>query len=142
MSSREAQDLADKENLDLVKISPKANPPVCKIMDYGKYKYELTKREKEARKNQKVVDVKEVRLSPNIEAHDLNVKANQATKFLENGDKVKVALRFRGRELTNVSKGQNIIKEFGALLEDVATIEREPRLEGRQMIMYLAPKNA
>ena len=142
MSAREAQKIANSRNLDLVKIAPKAKPPVCKIMDYGKYKYETAKREKEARKNQKVVDVKEIRLSANIEAHDLNVKANQAGRFLKNGDKVKVSLRFRGRELSNTSKGQSVIREFVALLDEVGAVEREARLEGRQLIMILAPKNA
>ncbi|HZK37767.1 MAG TPA: translation initiation factor IF-3 [Clostridia bacterium] len=142
MSAREAQKIANSRNLDLVKIAPKAKPPVCKIMDYGKYKYETAKREKEARKNQKVVDVKEIRLSANIEAHDLNVKANQAGRFLKNGDKVKVSLRFRGRELSNTSKGQSVIREFAALLDEVGAVEREARLEGRQLIMILAPKNA
>jgi len=141
MSAREAQKIANSRNLDLVKIAPKAKPPVCKIMDYGKYKYEMAKREKEARKNQKVVDIKEIRLSANIEAHDLNVKVNQAGRFLKNGDKVKVSLRFRGRELSNTSKGQSVIREFAALLGEVGTVEREARLEGRQLIMIIAPKN-
>lgn len=142
MSAKEAQKIANSRSLDLVKIAPQATPPVCKIMDYGKHKYELAKREKEARKNQKTVDVKEIRLSANIETHDLNVKANQASKFLKNGDKVKVSLRFRGRELSNTSKGQSIIREFATLLEEEGIVEREARLEGRQMIMILAPKNA
>lgn len=142
MSAKEAQKIANSKNLDLVKVAPQAKPPVCKIMDYGKYKYEVAKREKEARKNQKTVDIKEIRLSANIEAHDLNVKANQASRFLKNGDKVKVSLRFRGRELSNTSKGQSVIREFATLLEEVGAIEREARLEGRQMIMILAPKNA
>ncbi|HZX21426.1 MAG TPA: translation initiation factor IF-3 [Clostridia bacterium] len=142
MSAKEAQKIANSKNLDLVKVAPQAKPPVCKIMDYGKYKYEVAKREKEARKNQKTVDVKEIRLSANIEAHDLNVKASQASRFLKNGDKVKVSLRFRGRELSNTSKGQSVIREFATLLEEVGAIEREARLEGRQMIMILAPKNA
>lgn len=142
MSAREAQKIANSKNLDLVKVAPQAKPPVCKIMDYGKYKYEMAKREKEAKKNQKIVDVKEIRLSANIEAHDLNVKANQAGKFLTNGDKVKVSLRFRGRELSNTGKGQSVVMQFAALLEEVSVVEREARLEGRQMIMILAPKNA
>ena len=140
MSAREAQKIANSKNLDLVKIAPKARPPVCKIMDYGKYKYELAKREKEARKSQKTVNVKEIRLSANIETHDLNVKANQASRFLKNGDKVKVSLRFRGRELSNTSKGKSVIKEFATLLEEAGVVEREARLEGRQMIMILAPR--
>ncbi|WP_083757157.1 translation initiation factor IF-3 [Alkaliphilus oremlandii] len=142
MSAKDAQKLANGKNLDLVKIAPQANPPVCKIMDFGKYKYELSKKEKEARKNQKIVDVKEVRLSPSIESHDLSVKANNASKFLKNGDKVKVTMKFRGRELANTTKGQTIIKQFASILEEVSTVEKEPKLEGKQLIMILAPKNA
>ncbi|KAB3529817.1 translation initiation factor IF-3 [Alkaliphilus serpentinus] len=142
MSGKEAYALAVSKSLDLVKIAPQAKPPVCRIMDYGKYKYELAKKEKEAKKKQKIVSVKEVRLSPNIEEHDLNVKANQALKFLKSGDKVKVTLRFRGRELSNTSMGQKVIAEFASLLTEVCTIEKEAKLEGKQMIMILAPKNA
>ncbi|MBM7615925.1 translation initiation factor IF-3 [Alkaliphilus hydrothermalis] len=142
VSVKEALSLAASKNLDLVKIAPQAKPPVCRIMDYGKHKYELAKKEKEAKKKQKVVTVKEVRLSPNIESHDLNVKANQASKFLQNGDKVKVTLRFRGRELSNTSIGLKVIKEFAEILTEVSTIEKEAKLEGKQMIMILAPKNA
>ena len=134
MSAKGSTKIANSKNLDLVKIAPKAKPPVCKIMDYGKYKYEMAKREKEARKSQKTVSVKEIRLSANIELHDLNVKANQATRFLKNGDKVKVSLRFRGRELSNTSRGRSVIKEFATLLEEISVVEREARLEGRQMI--------
>ena len=142
MSAKEAQKLANAKNLDLVKIAPKANPPVCKIMDYGKYKYELAKKEKEAKKNQKVTVVKEVRLSANIEKHDLQVKANQAVKFLKNGDKVKVTLRFRGRELSNINLNKAVIDEFKELLSEYSTVEKEAKLEGKQMIMVLAPKNS
>ena len=142
MSAKEAQKLANAKNLDLVKIAPKANPPVCKIMDYGKYKYELAKKEKEAKKNQKVTVVKEVRLSANIEKHDLEVKANQAVKFLKNGDKVKVTLRFRGRELSNINLNKVVIDEFKELLSEHSTVEKEAKLEGKQMIMVLAPKNS
>ncbi|QUH27155.1 translation initiation factor IF-3 [Serpentinicella alkaliphila] len=142
MSAKEAQKLANAKNLDLVKIAPKANPPVCKIMDYGKYKYELAKKEKEAKKNQKVTVVKEVRLSANIEKHDLEVKANQAVKFLKNGDKVKVTLRFRGRELSNINLNKAVIDEFKELLIEYSTVEKEAKLEGKQMIMVLAPKNS
>lgn len=142
MSGKDAFALAASKNLDLVKIAPQAKPPVCRIMDYGKYKYELAKKEKEAKKKQKIVSIKEVRLSPNIEEHDLNVKANQAMKFLKSGDKVKVTLRFRGRELSNTSIGQKVITEFASLLTEVCTIEKEAKLEGKQMIMILAPKNA
>lgn len=142
VSIQEALSLAAQKNLDLVKIAPQAKPPVCRIMDYGKYKYELAKKEKEAKKKQKVITVKEVRLSPNIESHDLQVKASQARKFLQSGDKVKVTLRFRGRELSNTSLGLNVIKAFADLLTDVCTVEKEAKLEGKQMIMILAPKNA
>lgn len=142
MSAKEAQKLANAKNLDLVKIAPKANPPVCKIMDYGKYKYELAKKEKEAKKNQKVTVVKEVRLSANIESHDLQVKANQAVKFLKNGDKVKVTLRFRGRELSNINLNKAVIDEFKGLLSEYSIVEKEAKLEGKQMIMVLAPKNS
>lgn len=142
MSAKEAQKLAMEKNLDLVKIAPKANPPVCKIMDYGKYKYELAKKEKEAKKNQKVTNVKEVRLSAKIEKHDLQVKANQAVKFLKSGDKVKVTLRFRGRELSNINLNKAVIDEFKGLLSEHSTVEKEPKLEGKQMIMVLAPKSS
>ncbi len=142
MSAKDAQKIANSKSLDLVKIAPQAKPPVCKIMDYGKYKYELAKKEKEARKNQKIVDVKEIRLSPSIETHDLSVKANNAIKFLKSGDKVKVSMRFRGRELSNISKGQGVIKQFASMLEEVSVVEKEAKLEGKQMIMILTPKNA
>ncbi|AKL94503.1 translation initiation factor IF-3 [Clostridium aceticum] len=142
VAAKEAQKLANSKNLDLVKIAPQAKPPVCKIMDYGKYKYELAKKEKEAKKNQKVVTVKEVRLSPNIEKHDLQVKVAQATKFLKNGDKVKVTLRFRGRELSNVSMGRKVIDDFKDLLTEISLVEKEAKLEGKQMIMVLTPKNS
>lgn len=142
MSAKDAQKLANEKNLDLVKIAPKAVPPVCKIMDFGKYKYELAKKEKEAKKNQKVTIIKEVRLSANIEKHDLEVKANQAVKFLKNGDKVKVTLRFRGRELSNINLNKAVIDEFKELLSEYSTVEKEAKLEGKQMIMILAPKNS
>ncbi|WP_459765344.1 translation initiation factor IF-3 [Alkaliphilus crotonatoxidans] len=142
VSLNEALSIASSKNLDLVKIAPQAKPPVCRIMDYGKYKYELAKKEKEAKKKQKIITIKEVRLSPNIESHDLNVKANQARKFLQSGDKVKVTLRFRGRELSNTSIGLKVIKEFAQLLTEVSTIEKDAKLEGKQMIMILTPKNA
>lgn len=140
MSGKEAQAIANEKGLDLVKIAPKAKPPVCKIMDYGKYKYEQAKKEKEAKKKQKVITVKEVRLSPNIEEHDLNIKANQAHKFLKNEDKVKVTLRFRGREMKNTHKGLEIMEKFRKILEDICIVEKPAKLEGRQMIMVLAPK--
>ena len=141
MSAREAQKLADEAGLDLVKISPKAKPPVCKIIDYGKYKYEQTRKEKLAKKKQKVIDVKEVRMSPNIDTNDLNTKINHAKKVLANGARVKVTLRFRGRELAHVNASKYILDDFAKALEDVATIDKKPKFEGRSMTMFLAPKN-
>ena len=141
MSAREAQKLADEAGLDLVKISPKAKPPVCKIIDYGKYKYEQTRKEKLAMKKQKVIDVKEVRMSPNIDTNDLNTKINHAKKFLAKGARVKVTLRFRGRELAHVNASKYILDDFAKALEDVATIDKKPKFEGRSMTMFLAPKN-
>ena len=141
MSAREAQKLADEAGLDLVKISPKAKPPVCKIIDYGKYKYEQTRKEKLAKKKQKVIDVKEVRMSPNIDTNDLNTKINRAKKFLAKGARVKVTLRFRGRELAHVNASKYILDDFAKALEDVATIDKKPKFEGRSMTMFLAPKN-
>ena len=141
MSAREAQKLADEAGLDLVKISPKAKPPVCKIIDYGKYKYEQTRKEKLAKKKQKVIDVKEVRMSPNIDTNDLNTKINHAKKFLAKGARVKVTLRFRGRELAHVNASKYILDDFAKALEDVATIDKTPKFEGRSMTMFLAPKN-
>ena len=141
MSAREAQKLADEAELDLIKISPKAKPPVCKIIDYGKYKYEQTRKEKLAKKKQKVIDVKEVRMSPNIDTNDLNTKINHAKKFLSKGARVKVTLRFRGRELAHVNASKYILDDFAKALEDVATIDKKPKFEGRSMTMFLAPKN-
>ena len=141
MSAREAQKLADEAGLDLVKISPKAKPPGCKIIDYGKYKYEQTRKEKLAKKKQKVIDVKEVRMSPNIDTNDLNTKINHAKKFLAKGARVKVTLRFRGRELAHVNASKYILDDFAKALEDVATIDKKPKFEGRSMTMFLAPKN-
>ena len=141
MSSKEAMKLAREVELDLVKIAPNAKPPVCKIIDYGKYRYELARKEKEAKKKQKTIDVKEVRLSPNIDKNDLNTKVNQARKFLSKGDKVKVTLRFRGRELAHVNASKYILDDFAKALEDVATIDKKPKFEGRSMTMFLAPKN-
>ena len=141
MSAREAQKLADEAGLDLVKISPKAKPPVCKIIDYGKYKYEQTRKEKLAKKKQKVIDVKEVRMSPNIDTNDLNTKINHAKKFLAKGARVKVTLRFRGRELAHVNASKYILDDFAKALEDVATFDNKPKFEGRSMTMFLAPKN-
>jgi translation initiation factor IF-3 len=127
--------------LDLVNVAPTAKPPVCKILDYGKYKYEIAKKEKEARKNQKVINVKEIRLTPNIETHDLTTKANRAIEFLKDGDKVKVSVRFRGREMGHTEMGHVVLNDFMKVVGDVATIERAAKLEGRNMIMFLTPKS-
>lgn len=140
VSAKEAFKLAQEADLDLVKIAPGANPPVCKIINYGKYKYELVRKEKEAKKKQKVVDVKEVRLSPNIDTNDLNTKVNQAKKFIAKGDRVKVTLRFRGRELAHVNESKGILNEFVEKLADVAVVEKPPKFEGRSMIMFLTEK--
>ena len=137
-----AQNMAMEKNLDLVKIAPQATPPVCKIMDYGKYKFEQAKREKEARKNQKVIEIKEVRLSLNIDTNDFNTKANRAIKFLESGDKVKVSLRFRGREMAHPELGTNIMKRFIDAVAAAGSVEKLPKMEGRSMIIFIAPKPA
>lgn len=142
MSAKEALDLAAKEDLDLVKIAPQAKPPVCKIMDYGKYRFEQAKREKEARKNQKVIDTKEVRLSLNIDTHDFNTKLNNALKFLKHGDKVKVSIRFRGREMGHSEFGYDLMKRFSEACSEVASIQKPAKLEGRNMLMFLAPKQS
>lgn len=140
MSSREAMRLAEEAGVDLVKIAPTAKPPVCKIVDYGKFKYEQTRKEKEAKKKQKVIDVKEIRLSPNIDTNDLNTKVNAARKFLSKGDKVKVTLRFRGREMAHMQNSKHILIDFGESLSDIAVVEKEPKVEGRSMTMFLAEK--
>ncbi|MBQ7718085.1 MAG: translation initiation factor IF-3 [Clostridia bacterium] len=140
MSAKEALDKAYEKNLDLVKIAPQATPPVCKIMDYGKYKFEAGKREKEAKKNQKVAVVKEVRLSPSIDEHDFNTKLNHAVKFLKNGDKVKVTVRFRGRELHHASLGEDILNKFAEQIKETGNIDKMPKLEGRFMTMFISPK--
>ena len=140
MSAREAQKIADERELDLVKISPAAKPPVCKIMDYGKYRFEQAKREKEAKKKQKTMQIKEIRLSTFIEEHDINVKANTAAKFLKEGDKVKVSLRFRGRERDYVSKGMDVMNKFAEVVSEVGNVEKKPEFEGRSLIMVVAPK--
>ena len=137
MSAREAQKLATEAELDLVKIAPKAQPPVCKIIDYGKYRYEQARKEKEARKKQKTVEIKEVRLSPNIDTNDLNTKVNNARKFLSKGNKVKVTLRFRGREMAHVQQSKHILDDFAKLVEDLAVVEKPAKLEGRNMSMVL-----
>ena len=140
MSSREALKLAREADLDLVKIEPNAKPPVCKIIDYGKYRYELARKEKEAKKKQKTMEVKEVRLSPNIDTNDLNTKANQARKFITKGDKVKVTLRFRGREMAHVNYSKQILDSFYERLEDIAVVDKNPKMEGRSMVMFLSQK--
>ena len=138
MSARDAFKLAQEAELDLVKIAPTAKPPVCKIIDYGKYRYELARKEKEARK--KVIDVKEVRLSPNIDTNDLNTKVGAARKFLEKGDKVKVTLRFRGREMAHMSKSKYILDDFAESLADIAVVDKPSKVEGRSMVMFLTAK--
>lgn len=137
---REALRIASEKGLDLVNVAPTAKPPVCRIMDYGKYKYEQSKREKEARKNQKVIEIKEIRMTPNIEEHDFETKLRNVMKFLEDGDKVKATVRFRGREITHTSIGQKVLEKMAEATREVATVERFPKLEGRSMIMILAPK--
>ncbi len=140
MDTKEAKRLAEEAGVDLIKIAPTAKPPVCKIMDYGKYKYEQTRREKENKKKQKTIETKEVRLSPNIDTNDLNTKANMARKFLTKGDKVKVTLRFRGRELAHVDSSKAILDEFAEILQDVAVVDKPAKLEGRSMVMFLTEK--
>ncbi len=140
MSSKEAYRLAQEAELDLVKIAPTAKPPVCKIIDYGKYRYEMARKEKEAKKKQKVVEVKEVRLSPNIDTNDLNTKINAARKFVSKGNKVKVTLRFRGREMAHMQNSKHILDDFAKELEDIAIVEKAPKLEGRSIAMVLAEK--
>ena len=140
MSAREAYKLAQEAELDLVKIAPTAKPPVCKIIDYGKYRYELARKEKEAKKKQRVIEVKEVRLSPNIDTNDLNTKMGAARKFLEKGDKVKVTLRFRGREMVHMSKSRYILDDFAENLKDIAVVDKPSKVEGRTMVMFLSAK--
>jgi len=140
MSSEAALEIAYSKDMDLVKIVPSANPPVCKIIDYGKYRFEQAKREKEAKKNQRVVEIKEIRLSLNIDTHDFETKMNHATRFLGEGNKVKVSIRFRGREMGHPELGADIMKRFAEALADVANVEKAAKLEGRNMLMFLAPK--
>ena len=140
VSAKEAQKLAEEAGLDLVKIAPTAKPPVCKIIDYGKYRYEQARKEKEAKKKQKTVELKEIRLSPNIEANDLNTKINAAKKFIAKGDKVKVTLRFRGREMAHMNASKHILDDFAENLSDVAVVEKAPKVEGRSIGMVLAEK--
>lgn len=140
VAGKEAMRMAQEANLDLVKIAPTAKPPVCKIIDYGKYKYEMARKDKEAKKKQKVTEVKEIRLSPNIDDNDLNTKVNMARKFITKGDKVKITLRFRGREMAHTGSSRKILDTFFARLEDVAVVEKQAKLEGRNMIMFLTEK--
>ena len=140
MSAREAMKLAEEAELDLVKIAPGAKPPVCKIIDYGKYRYEMARKEKEAKKKQRTVEIKEVRLSPNIDTNDLNTKMNNAKKFISKGNKVKVTLRFRGREMAHVQQSKHILDDFAKMLEDVAVVEKAAKLEGRNMSMVLTER--
>ncbi len=140
MSAEEALRIADEQGLDLVKISPQANPPVCKLMDYGKYRFEQSKREKEARKNQHVVEIKEIRMSPGIDVGDFNVKLKNAQKFLADGDRVKVSVRFRGREMAHTDIGKKLLDRFAEQCAEVANVDKGAKLEGRNMSMFLSPK--
>lgn len=140
VSSKEALAMAAEKNLDLVRIAPQATPPVCKIMDYGKYLFELAKKDRESRKNQKVVSMKELRISPSIEDHDFNFKVKNACKFLKDGDKVKITVKFRGRELNYALLGENVMKKFAESCQEFGNIEKKPKLEGRSMTMVLTPK--
>lgn len=140
VSTKEAQKIANQKNLDLVNIAPQANPPVCKIMDYGKYKFEVAKKEKEAKKKQKTITIKEIRISPTIEEHDFNVKAKQIVQFLKDGDKVKVTVRFRGREVSYASLGEALLNRFASMIEELGSVEKKPKLEGKNMIMIISPK--
>lgn len=140
MPLQKARELAEQRNLDLVKIAPQATPPVCKIIDYGKFRFEQSKREKEQRKNQRTVEIKEVRLSLNIDTHDFETKRNHAVRFIGEGNKVKASIRFRGREMGHPELGQEIMRRFAESMADVANVEKPPKLEGRTMLMFLAPK--
>lgn len=140
VSAKEAIRIAEEKNLDLVKIAPNAEPPVCRIMDYGKFKFEQIKREKEAKKNQKIVDIKEIRLSPAIDVHDFEVKVSHALRFLKDGDKVKVVVRFRGREMAHTEIGNELLDRFAEACKEQAVVEKPPKLDGRQMMMFLTAK--
>ena len=142
MSSQEALKIADEQGLDLVKISPQAVPPVCKLMNYGKFRFEQSKKEKEARKNQRIIEIKEIRMSPSIDTNDFNTKVKSAVKFLNDGNRVKVTVRFRGREMAHTSLGQELLAKFGADCSEIATIAKDAKLEGRNMSMFLSPKNS
>ena len=140
VSSREAQKIADEAGLDLVKIAPNAKPPVCKVIDYGKYRYDLARKEKDAKKKQNTVELKEIRLSPNIDTNDLNTKMNAAKKFLAKGNKVKITLRFRGREMAHMNSSKHILDDLAEQLSDIAVVEKAPKIEGRSIGMVLAEK--
>ncbi len=140
MSSAEALKIAEERELDLVKIAPGSNPPVCKIMDYGKFRFEQTKKEKEAKKNQRVIEIKEIRMSPGIDTNDFNTKLKNGQKFLSDGDRVKVSVRFRGREMAHTEIGAQLLKDFAAKCADIANMDKAPKLEGRNMSMFLSPK--
>ena len=140
MSARDAMKMAREAELDLVKIAPAAKPPVCKIIDYGKYRYEQARKEKEAKKKQKTIEIKEVRLSPNIDVNDLNTKVGAARKFIEKGNKVKVTLRFRGREMAHMQSSRHILDDFAEQMKDVASVDKPPKIEGRNMTMFLTEK--
>jgi len=140
MSIEEAREKAEEAGVDLVLIAPKAEPPVCRVIDYGKFRYEQSRKEKEAKKKQKVIEVKEIRLSPNIDDNDVKTKANMARKFIEKGDKVKVALRFRGREMAHMQESKHVLDDFAEMLQDVANVDKQPKVEGRNMVMFLTQK--
>lgn len=142
VSAQEALAQAEEQELDLVKISPNAVPPVCKIMDYGKFRFDQLKKEKEARKNQRVVEIKEIRMSPSIDTNDFNTKVKNAMKFLKDGNRVKVTVRFRGREMAHTSLGADLLKKFGSDCAELATVAKDAKLEGRNMSMFLSPKNS
>lgn len=140
VSIEEAKAAADEAGIDLVLIAPQADPPVCKIIDFGKFRYEQSRKEKEAKKKQKTIEIKEIRLSPNIDVNDVKTKANMARKFIEKGDKVKVTLRFRGREMAHMQEKRHVLDDFAEMLEEVASVEKEPKVEGRNMVMFLVKK--
>jgi len=142
MSAKQALEIAEESGLDLVKIAPQAVPPVCRVMDYGKFRFEQMKKEKEARKRQHIMETKEIRLTPNIDTHDINFKAKNAQKFLQDGDKVKVSVKFRGREMAHTDLGEDLLVKFAEMCSDVSVVEKQPKLEGRLMAMFLAPKPA
>lgn len=142
MSPEEAMKIAIEQDLDLVKIAPGSNPPVCRVMDYGKFRFEQTKREKEAKKNQRVIEVKEIRMSPGIGDNDFNVKLKNGQKFLKDGDRVKVSVRFRGREMAHTNIGEELLKKFAEECAEIGTVDKEPKLEGRSMSMFMSPKTA